>query len=107
MNEMSTYIKTTLDGRRVEVIGRFVCLDGKPEADLLVPVIGHPNWRAILEVAPDATHMAGRVALTVDEAEKAHYALLAAKEAYEQSATGIAERARHAVNGMLRNRSDE
>ncbi len=104
---MSTYIKTTLDGRKVEVIGQLICLDGKPEADHLVPVIQHPNWRAILEAAPEATHMAGRLALTVDEAEKAHRAMVAAKEAYDSSPTGIAERARHAINGMLRNRSDE
>lgn len=104
---MSTYIKTTLDGRRVEVIGQAVCLDGKAEAERLVTVIEHPNWRAILEVAPDATHMAGRIALTVDEAEKAHYAMVAAKEAYEQSTTGISERARLAINGMLKNRYDE
>jgi hypothetical protein len=104
---MSTYIKTTLDGRKVEVIGTSICLDGQPEADHLVAVIQHPNWRAILEVAPDATHMAGRIALTVDEAEKAHHALVAAKEAYDRSPTGVAERARHAINGMLNKRSDE
>ena len=68
---MSTYIKSTQDGRRVEVIGDCVCLAGCPEADKLVAVIDHPRWRAILEVSPNATHMAGRVALTVDEAEKA------------------------------------
>jgi hypothetical protein len=104
---MSTYIKTTLDGRKVEVIGQTICLDGKPEATDLVPVIQHPNWRAILDAAPEATHMAGRLALTVDEAEKAHYAMKAAKEAYDNSATGVAERARHAINGMLKNRGDE
>ena len=104
---MSTYIKTTLDGRKVEVIGTAVCLDGKPEADNLVPVIQHPNWRAILDAVPDATHMAGRLPLTVDEAEKAHRAMVAAKEAYDSSATGIAERARLAINGMLSKRGDE
>jgi hypothetical protein len=104
---LSTYIKTTLDGRKVEVIGTSVCLGGTPEADTLVAVIRHPNWRAILAAAPEATHMAGRIALTVDEAEKAHHALVAAKEAYESSPTGVAERARHAINGMLKKRSDE
>jgi hypothetical protein len=104
---MSTYIKTTLDGRKVEVIGTSICLDGQPEADQLVAVIQHPNWRAILKVAPDATHMAGRVALTVDEAEKAHHALVAAKEQYDRSPARVAERARHAINGMLSKRSDE
>ncbi len=67
---MNTYIKSTQDGRRVEVIGTCVCLGRRPEADKLVAVIEHPRWRAILQVAPDATHMAGRVALTVDEARK-------------------------------------
>lgn len=104
---MSTYIKTTFDGRKVEVIGQSICLDGKPEADQLIPVIQHPNWRAILDAAPEATHMAGRLALTVDEAEKAHLAMVAAKEEYARSATGVAERARHAINGMLKTRGDE
>lgn len=104
---MSTHIKTTLDGRKVEVFGTKICLDGKPEADRLVPVILHPNWRNILEVAPDATHMAGRLALTVDEAQAAQRAIDAAREAYERSSTGVAERVRRAVNGMLTKRNDE
>lgn len=104
---MSTYIKTTQDGRKVEVIGTSICLDGKPEADDLVAVIQHPNWRAILDAAPEATHMAGRIALTVDEAEKAHLALVAARDAYDSSSTGVAERTRHAINGMLLKRGDE
>jgi hypothetical protein len=103
----STYIKTTQDGRKVEVIGVNVCLGGTPEADALVPVIQHPNWRAIVDYAPDATHMAGRIALTVDEAEKAHWAMQAAREAFDASNTGVAERARKAVNSMLTKRGDE
>ncbi len=104
---MSTYIKTTRDGRKVEVIGTSVCLDGKPEADVLVAVIQHPNWRAILGAAPGATHMAGRLALTVDEAEQAQLAMNAARDAYDGSAVGAAERARQAVNSMLMKRGDE
>lgn len=100
-------IKTTQDGRKVEVIGRKICLDGEPEADRLVMVIEHPNWRAILDAAPEATHMAGRIPLTVDEAEQAQHALTAAQLAYEASPTGIAERARLAINEMLSKRSDE
>lgn len=100
-------IKTTLDGRKVEVIGRAICLDGAPEADRLVAVVQHPNWRAILEAAPEATHVAGRLTLTVDEAEKAQAALNAAREAYEQSAAGVAERVRLAINGMLMKRGEE
>ncbi len=103
----SIFIKTTRDGRKVEVIGMALCLDGKPEAESLVPVIQHPNWRAILEAAPEATHMAGRLALTVDEAEKAFHAMRSNRDSYDASEVGIAERARNAINGMLKNRSDE
>ena len=78
---MKTHIKTTRDGRRVEVIGMSICLDGELESDKLVAVIDHPHWRAILQTAPEATHMAGRVALSVDEAEKAQLALDAARAA--------------------------
>lgn len=103
----STYIKTTQDGRKVEVIGTAIYLDGKKEAEQLVAVIQHPNWRAIIDAVPDATHMAGRLPLTVDEAEKAHLAMEAARQAYENSPTGIAERSRQAINGMLMKRGDE
>lgn len=104
---MSTYIKTTRDGRIVSVTGTSVCLDGKPEADRLVPVVQHPNWRAILEAAPDATHMGGRVPLTVDEAQTAQLAMNAARDAYDSSPVGVAERSRQAINSMLMKRGDE
>jgi hypothetical protein len=104
---MSTYIKTTQDGRKVEVIGKVICLDGKPEAEHLVVVVQHPNWRAILDAVPDATHMAGRLPLNVDEAEKAQLAMNAAKEAYDGSPADVAERSRLAINGMLMKRGDE
>jgi hypothetical protein len=51
--------------------------------------------------------MAGRVALTVDEAEKAQRALNAAREAFDASPLGAPERCRVAINRMLTNRSDE
>ena len=51
--------------------------------------------------------MAGRVALTVDEAEKAELALNVAREAFDGSPLGAAERSRLAINRMLMNRSDE
>lgn len=104
---MVNYIKTTLDGRTVSVIGTAVCLDGTPEADRLVPVVEHPNWRAILGAAPEATHMAGRLPLTVDEAQTAQLAMNAAREAYDNSPTGVTERLRLAINGMLMKRGDE
>ena len=104
---MNTYIKSTQDGRKVEIIGTSVCVDGRAESDRLIAVIDHPHWRAILQAAPAATHMAGRVALNVDEAQKTQLALSAAREAYEASPRGVAERSRLAINRMLMNRSDE
>ena len=67
---MSTYIKTTEDGRKVEVINLLICLDGNKEADRLVPVGEHPNRTAILNAVPDATHMAGRLPLTAEQDRK-------------------------------------
>src|SRR5208337_165757 len=104
---VNTHIKTTVDGRKVEVIGAIVCLEGRPEADCLVPVIEHPNWRAILQAAPDATHMAGRLPLTVDEAQKAQLAMNAAHAAFDASPAAVAERSRLAINGMLLKRAEE
>jgi hypothetical protein len=66
---MATLIKTTQDGRRLEVIGLAICLDGKLEAFELIEVKDHPNRRAIWVAVPEATHMAGRVPLTQDEAD--------------------------------------
>jgi len=91
---MSTYIKTTEDGRKVEVIGTVICLAGKKEADRLIPVHEHPNRAAILHAVPNATHVAGRLPLTAEEAATAQAALTAAKAAYDASALGIAERIR-------------
>ncbi len=65
---MATLVKTTQDGRRLEVIGLAICLDGKLEACELIEVERHPNRRAIRAAVPEATHMAGRVPLTVGEA---------------------------------------
>ncbi len=66
---MTTLIKTTQDGRKLEVIGLAICLDGQLEAFELIEVKQHPNRRAILTAAPDTTHMAGRVTLTAAEAD--------------------------------------
>ena len=62
-------VKTTQDGRKLEVVGLALTLDGKLEAFELMEVAMHPNRHAILAVMPDATHMAGRVALTKEEAQ--------------------------------------
>lgn len=101
---MNTYIKTTEDGRRVEVVDQVICLDGKKEADRLIPVAEHPNRAAILEAEPAATHMAGRLPLTAEEAAAAEAALRAAKIAYESSPKGLAERIRKAQNEALAQR---
>ena len=105
--EAPILIRHTQDGRRVEVIGRALCLDGRREAEALVEVRGHPNRRAIWEAVPDATHMAGRIPLTADEAARAQAALDAAKATYEASPLGVSERMRHAADDILRLRIDE
>ncbi|MEJ2409195.1 MAG: hypothetical protein P8Y58_16275 [Novosphingobium sp.] len=72
---MATFIKMTQDGRRVEVIGLAVTLDGKPESMDVSDIITHPRKLQINYSAPEATHVAGRITLTREEAEKAKAAL--------------------------------
>lgn len=88
------YVKTTLDGRRVEVIKGRVCLAGVPEAAELVVLDEHPNRAAILRAVPDATHMAGRLPLTMAEASVAGAALRRAAERFDGSAPAARERLR-------------
>lgn len=66
---MPTLIKTTQDGRRLEVTGLAITLAGKLEANELIEVKDHPYRRAIWAAMPNATHMAGRVPLTREEAD--------------------------------------
>ncbi|AWL98721.1 hypothetical protein [Bradyrhizobium amphicarpaeae] len=66
---MATLVKTTQDGRKLEVVGLAITLGGKLEANELVEVKDHPYRHAIRSAAPEATHMAGRVPLTQAEAE--------------------------------------
>jgi hypothetical protein len=94
---MSILIKTTADGRKLTVIGTAIYLEGVKEADFLDPLIYHPNKEAILEAVPDATHMAGRVPLTWEQALAANAALKAAREAYDASPQGIAENMRRSL----------
>jgi len=89
-------VKTTLDGRRVEVIGGRVCLGGVPEADGLIVLDEHPNRQAILKAVPLATHMAGRLPLTMPEASVAQAALRRATETFDGSAACASERLRQA-----------
>jgi hypothetical protein len=98
---MAVLIKTTEDGRKLTVIGTAIYLDGVKEADFLDPLIHHPNREAILKVAPDATHMAGRVALTWEQALAANAGLKAAREAYDSSPQGIAANMRRSLNKAM------
>jgi hypothetical protein len=100
-------IKLTQDGRRVEVAGRAICLGGRHEADALVEVRRHPNRAAIWQAVPEATHMAGRVPLTAEEAARAQAALDSARDTYEASPLAISERMRHAADDILKLRIDE
>ncbi|WP_425373899.1 hypothetical protein [Methylovirgula ligni] len=69
MSMARALVKITQDGRKLEVNGLAVTLDGKLEAVDLMEVTIHPNRSAIIAVMPEATHMAGRVALTREEAQ--------------------------------------
>jgi len=92
-----TCIKTTQDGRKVEVIDGWVCLDGVREADSLIPMEEHPNRQAITKAVPGATHAAGRLPFTLAEAAMAQNALSAAQRVFDASPAGITQRLRHAV----------
>ncbi|MDP9902735.1 hypothetical protein [Variovorax ginsengisoli] len=90
-------IKTTQDGRKVEVIDGWVCLAGAREADSLIPMDEHPNRQAIARAVPGATHVAGRIPLRHDEAAIAQGALSAAQRIFDASPAGITQRIRHAT----------
>ena len=93
----AAYIKTTQDGRKVEVINGWVCLGGVREADSLIPMDEHPNRQAIVRAVPGATHAAGRLPFTLAEAAAAQSALSAAQRAFDASPEGITQRLRKAV----------
>jgi hypothetical protein len=90
-------VKTTQDGRAVEVIQGWVCLAGQPETDELVVLEEHPNRQAILQAVPRATHMAGRLPLTMTEASVAQAALRRHHDTFDGSAVAVSERLRKAV----------
>ena len=95
-------IKTISDGRQLTVNAGIIYLDGVKEAEDIDAVIYHPNRERIMEVMPEATHMAGRVPLTWEEALATQSALNEHKDAFEKSPAGIADRIRRAQNkGML------
>jgi hypothetical protein len=101
---MRTLVKVTQDGRKVEVVGLAICLDGQLEAFELMEVKLHPRRRAIVEVAPDATHLAGRIALNKDEVAIVEDALKAAEAEILASPAAINERFR--IAAMWRARSE-
>jgi hypothetical protein len=88
------HVKTTLDGRKVEVIGRYICLDGEPETNTLVVIEEHPNRQAILRAVPKTTHVAGRIPLTMAEASVAQAALRRATDTFDGTLQTINERLR-------------
>jgi len=104
---MATLVKVTQDGRRLEVIGLAICLDGQLEAFELIEVKLHPNRRAILNVLPEATHMAGRVALTRDEAAIVLAAFKEAEAEILASPAAINERFRIAAMWKAREQGIE
>lgn len=91
------FIRTTSDGRKIEVIDGKVCVDGRPVADGLTDVKTHPNREAILFALPNAAFMAGPVALTAEEASIVRGALEAAKPGLNDR-VGIEERFRKSWN---------
>jgi hypothetical protein len=94
---MRILVKTTRDGRKVEVIGRHLCLDGVPEADALTVLDEHPNRQAILQAVPRATHVAGRLPLTLAEASVAQAALREANDPFDGTPQAVSVRLRRAL----------
>ena len=93
----AVYVKHLSDDRVVEVIGCHVCIDGQPEVDHLVVIDEHPNRQAILRAVPGATHVAGRVPLTMPQASMAQAALRRALDTFDGSHHAVSERLRQAV----------
>jgi hypothetical protein len=91
------FVRYTQDDRKVEVIAGWLCLDGRPEVRELVVLDEHPNRQAILKLAPKATHMGGRLPLTMAEASVAQAALRRMQDRFDGSAQAVAERLRQAV----------
>jgi hypothetical protein len=94
---MTTLVKITEDGRRLEVKGFALYLDGVLEAVDLTEVKMHPAKRKIWSIMPDATHTAGRVALNAEETEIVKKALKEAQEMMLSDPIAIAERFRIAA----------
>ncbi|MEY2844085.1 MAG: hypothetical protein RI920_2122 [Pseudomonadota bacterium] len=93
----AVYVKSTEDGRKVEVIDGWLCLAGVKEADTLVPLIEHPNRQAISRAVPGATHMGGRIPLRHDETAVAQGAMDITRRDFSSDPMAIAERFRKMV----------
>ncbi len=91
------FIKSTQDGRRVEVIDGWICLSGVREADSLIALDEHPNRQAIAKAVPGATHVAGRLPFTLAEAAATQDALSQARRNFDASPNAIAQRLRLAM----------
>jgi len=104
---MATLVKTTQDGRKLEVIGFAIYLDGALEAVDLTEVKMHPAKRKIWEIMPDATHVAGRVALNAEETEIVMKALKEAEAQMLADPIAIAERFRIAAMWKAREQGIE
>jgi hypothetical protein len=102
-----TYVKTTQDGRKLEVVGLAVVLDDKLECFELMDLKLHPNRRAILRAAPEAHFMAGRVTLTKEEAEVVRKALQEANDEIIASPKAMNERFRIAFMHRAREQGIE
>lgn len=94
---MPTLVKTTQDGRKLEVVGQAILLGGKLEAAELFIVADHPNRRAILAAVPDAIYMAGRVPLNAEEGRIALEALEKGEKDFLANPAAIEERFRAAA----------
>ncbi len=104
---MATLVKVTEDGRKLEVVGLAILLGGQLEAFELIEVKMHPNRRKILQVMPEATHMAGRVALTKEEAAVVEAAFKEAKAQILANPAAINERFRIAAMWKAREQGIE
>lgn len=93
-----TLVKITRDGRQVEVAGTAILLGGVLESLEVTDIVNHPRKFEILYAAPDATHVAGRIALTAAEAEMAKAALSEGHRQLAANPAAIAERFRIARN---------
>jgi hypothetical protein len=102
-----TYVKTTQDGRKLEVVGLAICLDDKLECFELIDVKLHPNRRTIWRAAPEADFMAGRVTLTKEEAEIVRKALKEANDEIIASPQAMNERFRIAFMHRAREQGIE